>query len=312
MMKLITADVWTHITRAAKACPSQAWVAVAYFGAGASKLLPLKKGSTLVVDMSHSAVASGQTCPAEILKLLEVGVDVYTVSNLHAKVFVFGNRALIGSANASWNSSRVLVEAVVATENRHLVAAARRFVRGQRFQMVTPEYARSMAKLYKPPKFGGGGGSRKTHGRPNVPVVHVLHLKHVRLSREERSFDREQTALAKKQRKKPRSSRVESIKWEGRCRLQPGDVVVQITEERDRRKMVSPAGNVLRVRRFGEQREAIRFVYFEIPKRLRRLNLKTIVRRLGPAARGHLAKDRAIRNVAFARSLLSLWHSSVP
>jgi len=66
--------------------------AVAYFGAGSSGRLPLPSGSCLVVDASDYTVSGGLTCPADLEKLLNRGVDVYRVSNLHAKVFVLGGR----------------------------------------------------------------------------------------------------------------------------------------------------------------------------------------------------------------------------
>lgn len=56
MTSLITCGVWASITKAAKAAATKAHVAVAYSGTGASRLLPLRAGSTLVVDMSTSAV----------------------------------------------------------------------------------------------------------------------------------------------------------------------------------------------------------------------------------------------------------------
>jgi hypothetical protein len=87
MSQLRTSRVWDHITGLVKKQPTKCSVAVAYFGSGASKLLPLKKGSILVVDMSERAVRSGQTKPSEVLKLINVGVETHTVDNLHAKVF---------------------------------------------------------------------------------------------------------------------------------------------------------------------------------------------------------------------------------
>jgi hypothetical protein len=119
-VKLVTTNVWSRISRAAKANSRKSHVAVAYFGTGATRLLPLSKGSTRVVDMSHAAVASGQTNPSELLKLINEGVAVYTVANLHAKVFVLGNHAFVGSANASRHSEQSLVEAVVETNERAL------------------------------------------------------------------------------------------------------------------------------------------------------------------------------------------------
>jgi hypothetical protein len=79
MSHLVTKNVWRAITRSAKQRPGRCWVAVAYFGTGASKLLPLTRGSTLIVNMSEESVRSGLTDPKEVLHLLNRGVDVHSV-----------------------------------------------------------------------------------------------------------------------------------------------------------------------------------------------------------------------------------------
>jgi hypothetical protein len=80
MTELLTHEKpWRRITALVKKRPTRCQAAVAYFGQGASKLLPLRRGSTLIVDLSERAVRSGQTMPAEVLKLLNKGVDAYSV-----------------------------------------------------------------------------------------------------------------------------------------------------------------------------------------------------------------------------------------
>ena len=118
-------DIWRQLTKAARGSRQGAAVAVAYFGKGASRLLPLAQGSRLVVDASERSVASGLTCPADLLTLVNRGVAVYSVPNLHAKVFVLGDAAYIGSANVSSSSASRLVEAVIRTTESSLVRAAR-------------------------------------------------------------------------------------------------------------------------------------------------------------------------------------------
>ena len=90
----VSQGIWPQLTRAARGSRQHCAVAVAYFGKGASRLLPLAKGSRLVVDASERSVASGQTCPADLIKLVKRGVAVYGVPNLHAKVFVLGRNGL--------------------------------------------------------------------------------------------------------------------------------------------------------------------------------------------------------------------------
>jgi hypothetical protein len=121
-------DIWTELTQAVEGSRRACLAAVAYFGMGASKLLPLPAKSRLVVDASDGAVGSGQTCPADLLKLLDRGVILYSVPNLHAKVFVVGNTAYVGSTNVSIRSANQLVEATLRTTEPEAVQAARDFV----------------------------------------------------------------------------------------------------------------------------------------------------------------------------------------
>ena len=72
---LITTKIWPTLTAAARRSRRPAAVAVAYFGRGAAKLLPLRHGSCLVVDAGDAAVKSGQTCPAELKKLITKGTQ---------------------------------------------------------------------------------------------------------------------------------------------------------------------------------------------------------------------------------------------
>lgn len=156
--RLLTGEgrIWPEITAAAKKA-SRADVAVAYFGEGGAKLLPLKKGSRLVVDASEGRVKAGGTCPAELLKLHNTGVAVYSVPNLHAKVFAFPRRAFIGSTNVSSRSGAFLLEAVVEATARDLVADARLFVRGLAAgNQVSPETLEELQAVWKPPKVPGG------------------------------------------------------------------------------------------------------------------------------------------------------------
>jgi hypothetical protein len=58
-----TKRIWEKITATAKNAKGPAHVAIAYFGNGGSKLLPLKPNSILLVDASEGAVNAGQTDP---------------------------------------------------------------------------------------------------------------------------------------------------------------------------------------------------------------------------------------------------------
>ena len=51
-VNLITKNIWFDLTKVVKANKSKSVVAVAYFGQNGANMLPLTKGSVLVVDAS--------------------------------------------------------------------------------------------------------------------------------------------------------------------------------------------------------------------------------------------------------------------
>lgn len=126
-------------------------VAVPYIGKSGSKILNLATGSVLVTCFTPEAVKAGQVDPKEILAFIRRGVRVHSYSYLHAKVYVFGKTAFVGSANLSKNSQN-LAEACVKTTDKKVVEAAKNFVLGLTGNPVTPEEAKSLIPLY--PKSG--------------------------------------------------------------------------------------------------------------------------------------------------------------
>src|SRR5207248_10301066 len=101
---------------------------IAYIGQGGAKLLPLRSGDRLVVDMSLATVKAGSTDPREIEKLMRRGVQAFTRRNLHAKLIVADRSVIAGSANVSKRSKAVLDEAAIWTNEPAVVRRARIFI----------------------------------------------------------------------------------------------------------------------------------------------------------------------------------------
>ncbi|MDH6284600.1 phospholipase D-like domain-containing protein [Prescottella agglutinans] len=120
---------WGEIA-AAVGSARQRHAAVAFLGVDAPDILPMRRGDTLVVNASDSAVRSRATSPDAIRKYLEAGVRVYNERDLHAKVIATSQRAVVGSANASARSRDLALEAVVITEDPTVVTEVKRFVTG--------------------------------------------------------------------------------------------------------------------------------------------------------------------------------------
>src|SRR5260370_6403357 len=156
MNKFYGDQAWSRITTLAKAS-ARTHGAVPYLHGVANRMLPLKAADVLIVN-----IMSCQVNPDELRAYRRKGVKLYTSPNLHAKVFVFGRTAIIGSTNVSFSSETRLREAVVETTDTTVVASARKFIEDLESEPVTDSWLRLCDQIYKPPSgFGGGGSSQK-------------------------------------------------------------------------------------------------------------------------------------------------------
>lgn len=170
----LSVGIWPRLTALARR--HRGYVAVAYCNAGARRLLPLQAGSVLVVDASLHALKSGQTNPEELEKFVRAGVEVHNASCLHAKVFVFGRVAVIGSANVSRRSANYLQEAALLSTERDVVGDARDFVLSQTGERLTIPRLRKLREIYRPPRFVPGGPLPRRSSHSKVPIQSPLWL----------------------------------------------------------------------------------------------------------------------------------------
>lgn len=304
--KLLGTRIWPRLTELAKASKHQCQVAVAYFGQGASKLLPLPKGSTVVVDLSERAVREGQTCPDELGNLIRRGVAVYSCTDLHAKLFVFGKHAVIGSANVSNRSKNVLIEAAIETTDPVVIRSCKQFVADQCLEPITEDDIERLAPLYKPP----GGGSTKTtsiQGRRRLWAVGL----------ESSKWDEEDNRQADKARPKATKElenelvyRLDEFCWTGDdLKVSEGDMVMQVFTESNRQVFMYPPSKVVWVQKFHVGRTARMIVFLRVPKSARRKRRKLVLKQL-EAPSTHLRKlkrCRRIKNRKLSNELFRLW-----
>jgi hypothetical protein len=263
--------------------------AVAYFGQGASKLLPLSPSSRLVVDASDGAVKSGQTCPADLKVMQKHGVTIYSVPNLHAKVYAFDGFAFIGSANASNHSRDTLLEAMIQTNDPAIVRSAKSFVRGLCLNELSPGILDRLSKIYRPPRFLTAKKSwRHKKNRKITPVSPRLLLAQLRQAQppeESEATEEKGLGVARKRRRHGSNYRVDSSWWTGESKFREGDKVIQVIKDERGRRFVDPPADVLHKRSWHrEPRPPITFIYFEQPDK-RRIRLGNLARRMGRGAR---------------------------
>jgi hypothetical protein len=258
---LLTTGVWQELTRAVRDHNGPVYAAVPYFSRSGSRMLPLRRGDILVVNASDTAVASGQTCPSALRRLTDKGVKVYSLENLHAKVFVLGRTAYVGSANVSASSKDHLIEAVVAIRDCKAVAAAKNFVTGLCGFRVTHNELDRLAEIYRRPRGGLGSGKRQAKKQPRLWIAHIayedLDLLFVPALRKGRRVA--------KTKRSDRRRYIDEFWWTGEKAFAVGDTVVQIYTYEDGTVEIFPPGKVIERKTVRKGNRCKTFVYLENP-----------------------------------------------
>lgn len=299
-VSLLTKNIWSELTKAVKVGKSKSIVAVAYFGQNGASMLPLTKGSVLVVDASLKALKTGQTCPHELLKLYYKGVHIYSKENLHAKLFILGNNLYCGSTNVSGRSANHLHEALIKTSDKVAIADAKEFIHSLCRMELGEEEIKGLNKYYNPPKVFGG----KTNIEVSDGEFHICKLDVADWSEGEQAQVEIGRALAENNRIKKSRHFVDEFLWAGEMSFKKGDTILQIVNEGDK-TYVSPPGKLIHVRKWSNGKKTKYCCYLEMPDK-RRKNLELVKRQLSEI--DSRAIDRqGKKNLELEVVLKSLW-----
>ena len=302
-VRFLAEGIWKEITAAARARRrGKAFVAVPYFGKAGSRLLPLREGDTLLVNAGDAAVRSGQTNPQGLRELLNKGVQLYSLGNLHAKIYVIGSVAFIGSVNASAHSSDVLEEAVVRIRDPKVVREAREHIQNLPKELLVHRDLDRLKKLYRPPRRPGGGQKGSASPRSPSTRYFIAQINDDAIDQEctEALVEGHQEAKARRER---RNTEVEEFWRNGDMPYRTGDIVIQVFKTKYTR-WIYPPGKVIH-RRVEHRRSGFTtIVYLETPKRSRRL-LSTVQKLLARRDRDRIEKDSLVGNNEFRSSLLN-------
>ncbi len=282
--EFVQQGLWKQLTSAIRKAKGKADVAVAYFGMDGCVLLPLRSGSRLVVDASDAALKSGQTYPAGLLQLYRKGVAIYSKPGLHAKVFLIGKKAYVGSANASRRSAHTLVEAALVTDNAGSVEKVRAFIDSLALHELGEAQLKQLIRMYRPPKIVGGERSLRG-SKVRGPRVWITRVYTDTLPEVFEDIHAEESRKARKMMEHPRRHVQDDFWWAGLCPYAKGDIVVQIVRERGEPDRVMPPGTVIhkvtRVR--NGQRKT--FIYLEAPNKRNKLE-SVFAQQIGAGVKG--------------------------
>ncbi len=306
MNKLIARNIWRNLSRSAKKTKTKSYVAVAYFGKGGAELLPLHKGSILLVDASEGAVKAGQTSPSELLKLYYKGVHIYSKACLHAKIYILGNNVFVGSANVSNHSKNTLKEILFKTDDRTVIKEAKEFILSFCHISLGDEKLKRLQKLYRPPHFNGT--KRAKYKKPSTkdmdyPLYTVQLEPHDYDEEEQRHSNKGKTELKNNRINKSRHF-VDEFIIEGRFSPKKNDYIVMV-EEIGNNYFVNPVGQLIHKHAWNSGNVKKTLCFLEIPNKYRK-NLKTINNKLTAAERKNIKKDKK-QSKSFTDKMLSLW-----
>lgn len=238
VLRVLCDDLWPTIAKlAAKAERRRA--AVAFVTSDAH--VAFGEGDVLVTDASDEAISGGRTS-ARVLKAAHArGAQLFSLTNLHAKILCLGRFAVVGSANLSSLSAESLVEAAIVTDHPLILAEAR-FLVSQLQKAAIPvdeaflERISAIPVAHRPPK-----STRAPRVRERVPrtwLVGVHRLKDDQFPDEAEQAEEGQREA--EQQLDRDDSDVSWIRFTGTSRFcreaQPDDLVIQIWRERSKSK----------------------------------------------------------------------------
>lgn len=158
MNRLLTSDLWPVAAKLARKAETRL-AAIAYVTA---KTVKFGEGDVLVVDATRGAITSGETKAEVLLEAHEAGAQIYNCPNLHAKLLVMDDTAIIGSGNLSGNSPN-LHECAVLTDQTSVVGQARAYIQQLRehSHLLTRRELVALTKLPVVRRGGRGHGKAK-------------------------------------------------------------------------------------------------------------------------------------------------------
>ena len=128
--------------------------AIAYVSNTSS--MNFRGGDLLIVDASDESIKGGQTSAQELQKLKSIGVQLYSCSKLHAKLYVFDDCLVVGSCNLSASSRDRLIETAVLLRDDKIRTEACDFIAGlaRKSECIADDFIERIIKLPVQQSFG--------------------------------------------------------------------------------------------------------------------------------------------------------------
>lgn len=235
MQKVLSTDLWKAVRAQARKA-RQRKAAIAYV---TRDLVGFRKGDVLVMDASHHAIASGETSARLLRTLHRKRVRLYHCADLHAKVLLLGDVAVISSGNMSNSSASALVEVALLTDHASTVSSVASLIEQlvRQSEELTPEQIARLCQIKVIRRGGRARGKATGQRKPRlVPLgnrtwlVGVHELVRDPAPEEKKMIERATKAL--RSRLDDPEEEPDWIRWSGKSRFlrecRAGDSFIQI------------------------------------------------------------------------------------
>ena len=165
MQRVLSNKLWTEIRKRARASKSRKG-AIAYV---TRDLVGFRMGDTLIVDASARAVQNGETDAPLLRNLHKRGVQLYDCADLHAKILLLDDEAIISSGNMSSSSENRMVEAALISDHGSVVAGVASLIEQlvKQSSELSAEHIVDLCKI-KVIRRGGWNGARSERRKTRI------------------------------------------------------------------------------------------------------------------------------------------------
>jgi hypothetical protein len=302
-------EVWDEIRSAAsRTGRGKATIAVSYLTDG--EFLPLRSGDTLVVNLDDATLKAGLTDPSVVLKYLKAGVAIFRSPGLHAKVYIFGRKTIIGSPNTS-KHSRQLGESIAVIDGDESARAARKMITAS-LQPIPVDKAtlQGMQQIYRPAR--GDGRSVPFVPRPLDPAtdrVWLVHFMFGGLPEEVFAASDKAVRAARRRVGQDDITQIESYNSDEVEQLAAGDLVIFLGEYAESDEAVYPPVRVLDRHELPRKGRSPGWTLFTTRASLEHepvtvAQLREVLNKHGMR---HTGRQRQLKDVEARRAVLALW-----
>ena len=311
--RLFIEDAWERLKQLSRnKNRGKLLAAVPFIDAGASLRMRFVKGDTIVLRFDEAAVRAGLVDPKEITNFLLKGVEVFSVRNLHAKVFVIGKTAIVGSMNISANSESQLIEAICESNEPSFVKSCSDFIKGLRSDEITPDFSKRLESLYKSKRTSGTKVGKQPRKRRVTSDLAMVRLDDVFFDSQDEDIERAGKVNARKMLKDTQKYVVECFRWQGIIPnyFKPGIRLVLNMRSTGNSRIVSSPARILHIRKYRTKNGNIRnMVFLERRKSSEDISLAQLTK-LIPSAASLKNKSGKITDAQLAFDLGRLWARS--